>query len=138
MKLYSQVERIHAELSAEGYGPDDALPIEVLTRYDQLHYFGTEAVDHAIAAAGIGAGSLVLDIGSGLGGPARHVAATVGAQPTTMLQSDSQMKLVRYAGQSDVLPVTRLMGPQQVKELESLGFAVNCPAWGGACEVAKK
>ena len=75
MKLYSAVERIHLELAAEGYGRDAALPLEVLTRHDQLHYFGTQAVEEAIDAIRPPRDGRVLDVGAGFGGPARDVAA---------------------------------------------------------------
>lgn len=80
MKLYTAVERIHADLAA--IGRDRAAPLTVaeLSRFDQLHYFGTEAVDEAIAACGLGPGSRVLDIGAGFGGPARHIADRTGAR----------------------------------------------------------
>ena len=48
------------------------------------------------------------------------------------------MKMVRYAGAGDALPVTRMLNAQQVKELESRGFELKCPSWGGACDIAEK
>lgn len=89
MKLYSAVERIHGELAAEGYGRDAALPLDVLTRHDQLHYFGTQAVDEAIEAIRPPRGGRVLDIGSGFGGPARYFADRTGTTVTAVeLQPD--------------------------------------------------
>jgi cyclopropane fatty-acyl-phospholipid synthase-like methyltransferase len=79
MKLYDQVERINKELEALGLGADAPLKVENLTAFDQYHYLGTSAVDHAIEALGIGASSRVLEIGSGIGGPARYVAQRPGA-----------------------------------------------------------
>jgi cyclopropane fatty-acyl-phospholipid synthase-like methyltransferase len=83
------VDRIHAELRATGI--DDAAPLTVadLTRFDQYHYLGTEAVDHAIAVLGIGPDCHVLDVGAGIGGPARHLAAATGCAVTALeLQAD--------------------------------------------------
>ncbi len=89
MNLYSEVDRIHNDLRAVGIGPDDPLTVDVLSPFDQFHYFGTDAVDEAIAEAGIGAGSRVLDIGSGLGGPARYLAERTGCHVTAVeLQPD--------------------------------------------------
>ncbi|MGH6875385.1 MAG: SAM-dependent methyltransferase, partial [Aestuariivirgaceae bacterium] len=79
MKLYDQVERINNELAALGLGADAALNVEDLTAFDQYHYLGTSAVDQAIEALGIVATSRVLEIGSGIGGPARYVAQRTGA-----------------------------------------------------------
>jgi len=45
------------------------------------------------------------------------------------------VKMVRYMGENDTVPVTRMMTTQQVAEIEKLGFKVECPSWGGACEV---
>jgi cyclopropane fatty-acyl-phospholipid synthase-like methyltransferase len=89
MKLYSNVHRIHNELAALGIGPDAALRVDQLTPFDQYHYFGTDAVDEALDILQLQPGARVLDIGSGIGGPARYIAAKTGAQVTALeLQSD--------------------------------------------------
>jgi cyclopropane fatty-acyl-phospholipid synthase-like methyltransferase len=89
MKLYAEVHRIHRELEALGISEEQPLRVDQLTPFDQYHYFGTDAVDEAIAALGLTARSRVLDIGSGLGGPARYVAARTGAEVVALeLQRD--------------------------------------------------
>lgn len=89
MKLYSDVHRIYNNLSALGIGPDDALTASDLSPFDQYHYHGTEAVDLAARRLGARAGMRLLDIGSGIGGPARHIASTTGAEVTALeLQAD--------------------------------------------------
>ncbi len=89
MKLYSHIERVHNELREIGKSDDAPLSAAELSAFDQLHYHGTEAVDRAIALAGIGADTRVLEIGSGFGGPARHIAHTTGAAVTALeLQPD--------------------------------------------------
>jgi cyclopropane fatty-acyl-phospholipid synthase-like methyltransferase len=45
--------------------------------YDQHHYNGTDAVDEMVAKAGITEKSRVINVGSGLGGPARYLAGKV-------------------------------------------------------------
>jgi sarcosine/dimethylglycine N-methyltransferase len=89
MKLYDNVRRIHNELAALGISPDAALRVDQLTPFDQYHYFGTDAVDEALEALDLQPGSRVLDIGSGIGGPARYIAAKTGAHVTALeLQPD--------------------------------------------------
>jgi cyclopropane fatty-acyl-phospholipid synthase-like methyltransferase len=89
MKLYTNVQRIHNELAALGIGPDAALRVDQLTPFDQYHYFGTEAVDEALEVLQLQPGSRVLDVGSGIGGPARYIAAKTGALVTALeLQPD--------------------------------------------------
>ena len=58
----------------DGLRPEDLFP------FDQDHYGGLEAVDALIAAARISEGASVLDVCSGLAGPARYVAHTCGAR----------------------------------------------------------
>jgi len=89
MRLYDRVERIHNELALIDGGDGGPLTVEQLTPFDQYHYLGTDAVDAAIAALRLTPGMRVLDIGSGIGGPARYIAARTGANVTAVeLQSD--------------------------------------------------
>jgi len=89
MKLYQGVERIYNDLADIGIGADDPLTVDDLTPFDQFHYFGTDAVDAAIAALGIDGASRVLDVGAGLGGPARYMAQRTGCHVTALeLQAD--------------------------------------------------
>jgi SAM-dependent methyltransferase len=53
----------------------DALTVEDLAPMDQFHTRGLEATRELIAFAGVKPGSRALDVGSGLGGPARMLAA---------------------------------------------------------------
>lgn len=89
MQLYSHVDRIYNDLRAAGIKETDPLTVDMLVPFDQLHYFGTDAVDEAIDYAKIGQNSHVLDVGSGLGGPARYLADRSGCRVTAVeLQSD--------------------------------------------------
>jgi cyclopropane fatty-acyl-phospholipid synthase-like methyltransferase len=89
MKLYDRVERIHNELALIDGGSTGPLTVDQLTPFDQYHYLGTDAVDHAIAALGLTSETHVLDIGSGIGGPARYIADRTGAHVTALeLQPD--------------------------------------------------
>ena len=51
-----------------------------LADIDHLHYNGTKAVDFAIKKTKINKNSIVLDIGSGIGGPARYIAKKTDAK----------------------------------------------------------
>jgi len=48
--------------------------LEEISDIDQLHYNGIEAVNEAILKTKIKENSIILDIGSGIGGPARYLA----------------------------------------------------------------
>lgn len=89
MKLYTHVERIYRELGELGKTVDDPLSVDELSAFDQLHYHGTHALDVAMAMVGIGGEPRWLEIGSGLGGPARYIAAYSDARVTALeLQPD--------------------------------------------------
>jgi sarcosine/dimethylglycine N-methyltransferase len=89
MPLYGDLQRIDNELAALGVGPDEPLRADQLYPFDQLHYHGTDAVRAAAGTIGLGRNSRVLEIGSGLGGPARYLAQTVGCHVTALeLQQD--------------------------------------------------
>jgi cyclopropane fatty-acyl-phospholipid synthase-like methyltransferase len=96
MKLYRHVDRVLTELQYLGKSEQETLSASELTPFDQLHYHGTESVDEAVRATGITAGSLVLEIGSGLGGPARHIAATAGAKVTALELQVDQNELASH------------------------------------------
>jgi cyclopropane fatty-acyl-phospholipid synthase-like methyltransferase len=74
MKLYTHVERIDNELAELGKCPGDPLDVDQLSAFDQLHYHGTAALDVALEMIGSGAQQHWLEIGSGIGGPARYLA----------------------------------------------------------------
>lgn len=89
MKLYTHVDRVARELSARGFGPNEPLSVESMFDLDQLHYHGPEAVRTAIDRLGLGAGDRIIDVGSGLGGPARLLASEGGCRVTAIeLQPD--------------------------------------------------
>ncbi len=89
MKLYDHVERIYAELEADGIVDGAPLEVDDLTAHDQYHYHGVEALDAAIEELTLAPDSRVLDVGSGIGGPARYVAQRTGCKVTALeLQPD--------------------------------------------------
>ncbi|MEM7224741.1 MAG: methyltransferase domain-containing protein [Pseudomonadota bacterium] len=89
MKLYSHLERITKELAAAGIDPDGPLTVAQLSPFDNLHYHGTEAVEQAVVALGLNGDSMVAEVGSGIGGPARYMAERSGCHVTALeLQPD--------------------------------------------------
>lgn len=82
--LYANLDRIANSLAALGIGPADAIAPEQLFRLDQWHYHGTAAIDAAARLLGLGFGSRVLEIGSGIGGPARYLAHVAGCDVTAL------------------------------------------------------
>lgn len=89
MGLYRNVDRIMADLEASGLSGRQPISVDDLTPFDQYHYEGTMAVDEAIAFLGPGPQTRILDVGSGLGGPARYIADRTGSRVTAVeIQAD--------------------------------------------------
>jgi len=89
MKLYNNVDRIFNEMREIGKSTSSTLLVEDLTKFDQLHYHGTDAIDIFIEKLEINEKTKILDVGSGIGGPARYLADKTGAEITAIeLQSD--------------------------------------------------
>lgn len=60
--------------------PLDSVTEEILKEHDQDHFGGTQANDILAQRAGITREHLVLDVCSGMGGPARYLAAWIGCR----------------------------------------------------------
>ena len=84
MPLYTHLERVERALAALGIGRGDPIRPEQLFAIDQWHYHGTDAIHAAAEALGLGPASRVLDVGSGIGGPARYLAHTTGCHVTAL------------------------------------------------------
>jgi hypothetical protein len=80
MPLYTHLDRIARGLAAVGIGPKDAIAPEQLFALDQWHYHGTDAIRAAADWLELGPTSRVLDVGAGIGGPARYLAHTTGCR----------------------------------------------------------
>ena len=86
--LYTNLDRIASGLAGLGIGPGDKIAPEQLFALDQWHYHGTGAIHDAARALRLEPASRVLEIGSGIGGPARYLAHAVGCHVTALeLQS---------------------------------------------------
>lgn len=75
--------RILAALAAAGK-PVDTLTLDDLAPADQFHIRGQLATRELLALAHLTRGSQVLDVGGGLGGPARVLASDLGCQVTVL------------------------------------------------------
>jgi SAM-dependent methyltransferase len=73
----SLVERLKTALAAEGFDVKPPRP-EDLAPLDQFHSRGLDATVELAQALDLDTSTRVLDIGSGLGGPSRYLAATYG------------------------------------------------------------
>jgi SAM-dependent methyltransferase len=88
-------ERLRTVLAA--LGPEDQLLTpQQLAVLDQFHTRGLAATAELAQLADITAGMSVLDIGSGIGGPARFLAATYGCQVTGVDLSEPFVDAARY------------------------------------------
>jgi SAM-dependent methyltransferase len=82
-----------------------ALTTADLAAVDEFHIRGRKATLELAGALGLGAASHVLDIGSGLGGPARTLAETYGCRVTgidlTQAFCDAATTMSRWVGLAD-------------------------------------
>ena len=83
----------------------DAITEEVLQHHDQDHYGGTVATDRLMVEAAVRPEDVVLDVCSGMGGPARYLAWKTGCDVTgldiTASRVEGATELTRIAGLSD-------------------------------------
>jgi sarcosine/dimethylglycine N-methyltransferase len=97
------VERIGAALRSGGLEGKGPLSSEALAPLDQFHTRGLAATAELAKAAGVAANMRVLDIGSGLGGPSRYLAATYGCHVHGIDLSPTFVAAAQYlAERSDV------------------------------------
>src|SRR5579884_1576989 len=97
-------ERLKTALTT--LGPEDQrLTPQQLGALDQFHTRGLAATAELAKLTGISAEMAVLDVGSGLGGPARFLAATFGCRVTGIDLSEPFVDAARYltarTGQGD-------------------------------------
>lgn len=88
-------ERLKAALA--GFGPEEQrLTPRQLAGIDQFHTRGYPATLELAKLAGVTAATSVLDIGSGIGGPARVLAETYGCPVTGVDLSEPFVEAARY------------------------------------------
>ena len=99
-------ERLKTALKTFGPEEQRLMPPQLAT-LDQFHTRGLAATTELARLAGITADMSVLDVGSGIGGPARFLAATYGCQVTGVDLSEPFVDAARYlterTGQSELV-----------------------------------
>ncbi len=88
-------ERLKTALSVFG-GEDQRLLPQQLAALDQFHTRGLGATAELAGLAGIAADMAVLDVGSGVGGPARFLSQTYGCRVTGVDLSEPFVDAARY------------------------------------------
>ena len=101
---------IREKLRLDGNETGDFLQEELL-KYDQDHYGGVAATDALASLANVTAASHVLDIGSGMGGPARYLARQYGCRVSGLDLTESRVlgarRLTDLAGLSERIDFNR-------------------------------
>lgn len=81
------LDRILAAFAAAGKDPEHPT-LDDLALVDQFHLRGREATHELAALAGVAASDRVLDVGGGIGGPARTLVAETGCHVTVLDLTD--------------------------------------------------
>lgn len=102
------VDEVLAALAAGGRDVD-ALTLEDLAPIEEFHIGGREATTRLAELAGLTAGQRVLDVGAGIGGPARFLARDLGCRVTALDLTEAfcavARELTRRTGLSDRVEV---------------------------------
>jgi sarcosine/dimethylglycine N-methyltransferase len=118
-------QQILAKLAADGVDLA-GLSEEVLQHYDQDHFGGLEAVVTLAEKAGIGPDTHVLDVCSGVGGPARFLAMRYGCRVSGLDLTESRyraaVRLTRMVGLDHLVDFHH--GDAQAMPFADAGFDV--------------
>lgn len=95
----SMADKIEQALMKAGFAPDVLVPWSDLVAFDQFHVRGLEATKELAAELGLQPGQAVLDVGSGLGGPARFLAGVHGLRVTGIDLTPSFVEISAYLSQ---------------------------------------
>jgi len=97
------LERLNAALVADGVDPAHPT-IEALAHYDQFHGRGLEATEELGNLLSVSRQHHLLDVGSGIGGPARYLARRFGCKVTGIDLTTEFCEVARH--------LTKLLGMQ--------------------------
>lgn len=114
--------RLHAALRDAGLEPEVLRPGD-LEEADQFHTGGRAATQEVARAVGIGLGTRVLDVGSGIGGPARYFAQ-LGAVVTGVDVTQEFVDLARELNLACAMAgsITMVLAPAQDTALPTGSF----------------
>jgi sarcosine/dimethylglycine N-methyltransferase len=112
---------------------------EELKNYDQDHYGGLQANDVLAAKAGIRKEHLVLDVCSGMGGPARYLAHRIGCRVTGLDLTESRYRsainLTEMVGLDDLVDFKHGNALEMPFADDSFDVVIGQEAW---CHVPDK
>lgn len=109
--------RLNAALADDGVDPSRP-QIDTLAPYDQFHGRGLEATQEIAAMLKVAPTDHLLDVGSGIGGPARYMAHRFGCRVTGIDLTAEYCEVARH--------LTRLLAMESQVEFE-LGDALAMP-----------
>lgn len=111
------LERLCAALANDGVDPRNPT-MEALAHYDQFHGRGLEATEELAEVLDVGSNDHLLDVGSGIGGPARYLSQRFGCRVTGIDLTAEFCEVARE--------LTRLLGLTQRVSFEH-GNALDMP-----------
>jgi ubiquinone/menaquinone biosynthesis C-methylase UbiE len=111
------LERLNASLASDGVDPAHPT-IEALAHYDQFHGRGLEATEDLCNLVAVKKQDHLLDVGSGIGGPARYLARRFGCRVTGIDLTAEFCEVARH--------LTKLLGMQERVRFEQ-GDATAMP-----------
>ena len=111
------LSRLNAALADDGVDLD-RLTVETLAPYDQFHGRGLEATSEIAELVEVSSHDHLLDIGSGIGGPARYLATRFGCKVTGIDLTPEFCDVARH--------LTLLLGLEDSVSFES-GTALAMP-----------
>ena len=89
------LERLQSALREDGVDPDHPTIAE-LAAYDQFHGRGLEATEELAAEIDLAPDNHLLDVGSGIGGPARYFAGRFGCRVTGIDLTEEFCQVARH------------------------------------------
>lgn len=131
-------EQILHALKAKGVSLDN-LTEEELKDHDQDHYGGLQATDVLVVKAGIQKDHHVLDVCSGMGGPARYIAHCLGCRVTGIDYTESRylsaVKLTEMVGLDSLVDFVHGNALEMPFDNDSFDVVIGQEAW---CHVPDK